>query len=321
MSQQDAPRGLDTRLRELERQARQNDHAAAQELVVMRCRTGALEHAPERLPEGVWPANVRGDLIHDSLRAAIDRCGIGPNDYVNERDGSVLVWVPPGTFRMGSDSGDSDEKPVHEVRFAQGFFFGKYETTWGQYRVFFLTTGRAEPERPRFKVNYRHPVVNVSWEDAVAYCQWAGLRLPSEAEWEYAARGTDERTYPWGNQEPDASSCNLADQSCPDDLLPWKANYTDGHGYTAPVGSYPAGASPFGALDLAGNVWEWVQDNYQDSYSGAPSDGRAREVSGSSFRVGRGGSWFNGAGECRAAVRAGYDPGDRDYGLGFRPAR
>lgn len=244
------------------------------------------------------------------------RFGQGEGEYVHDRTGVVLVYVPPGVFRMGTASGwDDHERPVHEVRFARGFYLGKYELTWGQYRAFCQATSRQAPSNviesrrgPRFEAGDDHPVFNVSWNDAQAYCQWAGLRLPSEAEWEYAARGTDGRTYPWGNEEPGTAHCNLSGS-------------TAGHQFTAPVGSFPGGASPFGAMDMAGNVFECVQDTYQSSYQNAPGDGRAWEVAGASDRVVvRGGSWNVGAGMCRAANRLDKTPGVAIGYLGFRVA-
>lgn len=229
------------------------------------------------------------------------RHGARPSEYVNEKDGTVLVWIPPGTFRMGSESGSADEQPVHEVRFAQGFFMAKYETTWGQFRAFCRATGRSEPHR-QSGADDSHPA-NVDWNDAVAYCEWAGLRLPSEAEWEYACRAGSEGSYCFGNSDRQLGQYAW-----------YSANATG----TNPVGQKQANA--WGLHDVHGNAWEWVQDTYQDSYSGAPSDGRAWEVTGSSHRVLRGNGWFDGAFFCRASYRNKSDPGNRSS-TGFRPAR
>jgi len=146
-----------------------------------------------------------------------------------------------------------------------------------------------------------HPVVNVSWYDAIAFCEWAGVQLPSEAQWEKAARGTDGRIWPWGNQPPNKVRCNFG------------RNVGD----TTPVGAYPAGASPYGVLDMAGNVWEWCRtvwrDNYEE-YAKIASD----DLTGNDRRVLRGGSWVFSPTDVRSASRNGDVPGSRSADVGFR---
>jgi formylglycine-generating enzyme required for sulfatase activity len=183
-------------------------------------------------------------------------------EYVNTRDESPLVWVPPGTFLMGTDVAELQSfersQPQHTVTITRGYFMGKYEVTWAQYRSFCEATGRAPPRSPEgFSPGEEHPVVNVSWHDAVSYSHWAGLRLPSEAEWEYAARGGDGRKYPWGNDPPSAELVNV-------DLS------AIGNTSTLPVRALARGASPFGCFQMSGNVAEWVEDFFH------PFSGRDR---------------------------------------------
>jgi len=220
------------------------------------------------------------------------------------------VTIPAGEFLMGSDpkrdgNAYGDEQPQHRVYLAE-YRMARVPVTNAQYKAFVDVTSHGAPQHwqhgqiPTGKGD--HPVVYVSWYDAQAFCRWAGVRLPTEAEWEKAARGTDGRKYPWGDSAPDCS----------------KAQYSACGGTTVPVGSKPAGTSPYGAMDMAGNVWEWCQDWYdEDYYPRSPQHDPQGPDSGS-YRVGRGGSWLDDEWFVRAAVRGGGDPGYRFVDVGFR---
>ncbi|MFQ5657587.1 MAG: formylglycine-generating enzyme family protein [Candidatus Methylomirabilales bacterium] len=220
-------------------------------------------------------------------------------------DDVEMVFVPAGEFMMGSSDSeaDDDEKPVARV-FVAGFWIDKFEVTHVQYRrcvevgACTRPVGRAYDDPTRAN----HPVTVISWQQAVAYCRWAGKRLPTEAEWEKAARGTDGRRYPWGNRY-EADRVN--------------AGYTDG---TTAVGSYPLGASPYGAMDMAGNVWEWTSSLYKP-YPYDPNDGR-EDLNARGARVNRGGSWYYGSKFIRTSHRANTGHIYRRVSdLGFRCAK
>jgi len=237
--------------------------------------------------------------------------GIG-STQVSPKDGMVLVYVPAGEFLMGSEKGHDAEKPQHTV-FLDAYWIDQTEVTYAMYAKC-VADGACEPSygtEPKARSNYYVVVTNVDWNQANTYCQWAGGRLPTEAEWEKAARGTDGRTYPWG----EGIDCN-------------KANYYGKNGDndycigdTTTVGRYPQGASVYGALDMAGNVLEWVADWFSETYYiGAPSENPQGPASGE-VRVLRGGSYRDESEFVRASNRMGDDPDLWDYVLGFRCAR
>jgi formylglycine-generating enzyme required for sulfatase activity len=217
-----------------------------------------------------------------------------------------MVLVPAGDSWMGSEDGGSEERPRRKV-YLDGFYIDRTEVTNAQYRRFMEATGQRAPAywgNSRFNAPDQ-PVVGVDWGDARAYCAWAGKRLPTEAEWEKTARGPDGRRYPWG-----------------DEWDPRKANFAEGGpGKPTPVGSYRAGASPYGAVDMAGNVWEWVADWYQrDYYTKAPSRNPPGPDQGA-LKVLRGGSWYDYPFDLRAAYRSFSTPDFRITYIGFRCAR
>jgi formylglycine-generating enzyme len=244
----------------------------------------------------------------------------------------VMVWVSAGEFTMGSNPTEisrmwkkfgwkedwkqytKGESPKHRVHL-DGYWIYKHEVTVAQYRKFCAETGHQMPNEPFWVWYDDHPIVSVNWYDAAKYCQWAGVALPTEAQWEKAARGTDGRIFPWGN-EWDSRRCN--------------GTYP-GIGRTTPVGSYPDGASPYGIMDMAGNVWEWCMDEYDEEFYDKNESRTNNPVSGglinfksnrfknlNSMRVVRGGSWRYAPSVSRAAVRGGNNPGLRNYTRGFR---
>ena len=229
-----------------------------------------------------------------------------------------LVYVPPGDFYMGAINGGPDEKPLHMHPMPRGYYMGRTEVTWGQYRAFCRATGRAEPETPKWPITDMHPVVNVSWADSAAFCAWAGLALPSEAEWEKAARGDDTRMWPWGDKWLPGRS-NVLDQSCPEPRPQEIRESDDGFPYTAPVGSFPAGASPYGALDMSGNVGEWCSDWYAAGIYNDYSNGQLNPPANGSLRITRGGSWSATKWMATVSYRADkFRPEIRVSNLGFR---
>jgi formylglycine-generating enzyme required for sulfatase activity len=221
-----------------------------------------------------------------------------------------MVLVPAGKFTRGSNLGD-DEKPVRQI-YLNAFYMDKFEVTVGQYARYLEATDMDEP--PDWSImnqpqHLRRPVVNVSWEDAVNYCKWAGKRLPTEAEWEKAARGTDGRIYPWSNEAPTRLHANYGRKD-------W-----DDHLALSPVGSFEAGKSPYGIYDMAGNAWEWVFDWYGlDYYKNSPEKNPIGPAKGEE-KVVRGGSWLYVSDFLRSAHRFNAQPMNRHFGYGFRCAK
>jgi formylglycine-generating enzyme required for sulfatase activity len=225
-----------------------------------------------------------------------------------------MVTIPAGPFVRGDEAGDPDEKPVQRVTVA-AFSIDRTEVTVGDYTE--CVQSKACPALPQRteKLDAKLPVTGVSWQEATAYCQWQGKRLPSESEWEKAARGSDGRRYPWGNE----FACqrgnfgNFAmDGRCAEEGAPGKP---------VAVGSYPNGASPYGLLDMAGNVWEWTTDTYRaDAYRRAEA-GVVRGSPTDKLRVLRGGGCCSIFGLPRAADRLALPLDYRDADIGFRCAK
>lgn len=277
-------------------------------------------------------------------------------------DSPTMVYIPEGEFTMGSEHGLPNEKPVHRV-YLDGYWLGKYPVTVGQFRKFIEETGYVSDaekgngswqfwegrwvvrpdgswKNPYFEQGENHPVVSISWNDAVTYSQWLSIKtgidfkLPTAAQWEKGARGTDERMYPWGNDIPDGTRANYADirfWNKYDDSRQADKTEDDGFTETSPVGRFPAGASPYGLMDMAGNVWEWCYDVYDDDYYsaspyknplGPPGTGTPDQD-----RVNRGGgSWTDRSGHItpkgghnlRSAARTGDEQNSSDDHMGFR---
>ncbi len=225
---------------------------------------------------------------------------------VSDKDGMRLHYVPAGEFVMGNDAGWAAQKPEHEVDL-EAYWIDETEITNQMYGRCVQAGGCAAPSdvssytRDQYYPQAAfadYPVVHVSWADADRYCRWAGRSLPSEAQWEKAARGTDRRLYPWGNSAPGKELLNNFDVSFLED--------------TVEVGSYPEGVSPYGALDMAGNVWEWTADWFIPYPGGDPA---ASESYGQVYRLMRGGSFVDAA---DATTRYANDPTLRLYDYGFR---
>lgn len=289
------------------------------------------------------PARVCSRLLLATLVSSVWFAACGPSPTKIGDDGSAMILIPAGQFQMGGvpedvkDFPDGQlltfhaERPVHSVTLS-AYYIDKYEVTSARYRTFLeaVADGGTEWDHPDQPADRGHqpryvtddlngddqPAVGLNWYDAYAYCKWAGKRLPTEAEWEFAARGSDGvLKYPWGEGDPNAEGI-------------WWANYhplvgrgADGHRWSAPVGSYPDGVSPFGLMDMSGNAEEWVQDWYSVNYyrltEGAedpqgPLDGNKKVI--------KGGSYEAPVHQIRIAMRHYGRPHDKGPRIGFRCA-
>ncbi|UCG23402.1 MAG: SUMF1/EgtB/PvdO family nonheme iron enzyme [Chloroflexota bacterium] len=311
--------------------------------------TEALPTAEEPVPSETPPPNtVHSPSPTDSL---IPDATPGNEFFTLGADGMTQVFVPPGEFRMGSLPGDpdadDDESPQHAVS-VSGFWIDRTEVSNDMFATFVRNTGYAtdaernggslvwsddndrvfvsgadwlHPHGPDSAIIGldNHPVVQVSWNDAIAYCKWVGRRLPTEAEWEKAGRGTDGRRYPWGNKRPAGDLLNFADRSL---TVDWADDAVDdGYRHTAPVGSYPDGASPYTALDMGGNVYEWANDWYSRDYYAVSDESDPTGPASGEVRVLRGGSWTSSGIYNRATFRLWQAPDESTDAYGFRCAQ
>ena len=250
-----------------------------------------------------------------------------------------MVLIPAGAFQMGSTTGDVDEVPIHKVEL-DAFYMDQHEVTNAEYQVFVAATRYAAPRGIGYTAVYEllkqgyapwddpdfnhpnQPVTTVTWFDATAYCEWMGKRLPTEAEWEKAARGGLEGArYPWGDAEPSNTSANFADSQTE---FEWRsANVNDGFLFTAPVGTFPPNG--YGLYDMAGNVWEWCADWYSPTYYSDLQDAESplRNPKGPDTgerRVLRGGTWYRALHTLRTAERISDYPRNSLNVVGFRCA-
>ncbi len=224
-----------------------------------------------------------------------------------------MVYVPAGYFQMGTAAGRDDEKPMHFV-YTPAYFIDKYEVSNAEYQKFIEATGHAKPpfwddenfNKPDF------PVVGVTWHDAMAYAKWKGGRLPTEAEWEKAARGNDGRLWPWGDKWEQGTHLYFVNVYGEEDNYP----------FTAPVNYYQSGVSPFGLFNTAGNVWEWCLDWYAaEYYRESPEITPEGPEGPGTMKVLRGGSWINDIDGVQVVHRARNTPDAKKEIYGFRIVR
>lgn len=255
----------------------------------------AITSARQTTPPSSAHTASRGAVLTSTPAAGHSR--------INRIDGAKMVWVPEGEFLMGSNRTDPHESPERKV-WLDGFWIYRHAVSVAQYRKFCAATGHPMPPEPEWGWHSRHPIVSVRWDDALAYCQWAGVRLPTEAQWEKAARGTDGRFYPWGDVWNEKYCRNAASRA------------------KGPVGvsDHPSGASPFGALNMAGNAAEWCQDLYDPTYYRRASNRNPAGPSVGSLRVYRGGSWQDDRTALTTVHRKSYPPSMWLPTIGFRCA-
>lgn len=234
-----------------------------------------------------------------------------------------LCLIPAGTFTMGSAEDLPNEVPVHKI-YLDAYYIGKTEVTNAEYYPFWVESGGTDSEHT--PVSYggefgtwphiaearpNYPVIGVAYDSAVAYAKWRGMRLPTEAEWEKAARGVKARRWPWGNTFVQSIKNTTIHANV------WKQSGTQ----LQPVGTYPTGVSPYGAYDMAGNVWEWVSDWYSETFYRRSPDRNPKGPAVGSRRVVKGGSWLNPETLARCSTRIGQHPAIGTSFIGFRLAK
>ena len=236
--------------------------------------------------------------------------GEAPGEYVWIKDGSVMVYVPAGTFPRGSLKGSADERPVRDI-YLDAFYIDKYEVSWGQWKASKLPyrTHVDDPAQipgpPDWGIVDDQPMVNVTWDDAQDYLRWVGKKLPTEAQWEKAARGTDGREFPWGNEPPNFERAI------------WR-EHPIAEASTAKVDCCTAGASPYGVFNMAGNVYEWCEDYYDKAFYATSSDRNPVNRKKARYRVLRGGAHVLEIEDMRSALRYRLWSFDRTPYIGFR---
>ncbi|MGH7164527.1 MAG: formylglycine-generating enzyme family protein [Nitrospiraceae bacterium] len=228
-----------------------------------------------------------------------------------------MVWISDGAFTMGSPDGPSKTQPPHQV-YLNAFYMDRYEVTTARYATFLGATGQNQPglvpmlwEQVNLPYDGDRPVMGVTWMAAEAYCRWVGKRLPTEAEWEKAARGTDGRTYPWANEEPAFKLANYNKPTSP-------RVYSDS---LKPVDGYEAGKSPYGSYNMAGNASEWVADWYDEKYYATSPKSNSQGPTRGQQKVFRGGSFEDPTIALKSASRESYFPVDKGPYVGIRCAQ
>jgi sulfatase modifying factor 1 len=270
---------------------------------------GSKESGPSATPA---PAKPPAKATHPGNGSTPPKAASMPQPpaEIIGKDGAPMALIPAGEFTMGSDKGDDDEQPIHKV-FLDSFYIDRFEVTNGRFAKFVEAIhseppwGFADKETPVLRPD--QPVRWVNWMDAVGYCLWAGKRLPTEAEWEKAARGSDGRAYPWGNDPPTPAHAVFG--------------LKEGSDTVSAIGNRDKGKSPYGVHDLAGNLYEWTTDWYDEQFYSKNPAINPKGPSEGTAKVQRGGSYVNGAYRLRSSFRTKGDPTEHDPNVGFRCAQ